>query len=107
MSLPPLNFAFRQFPQPQVAKVFGNQFADLQQESQIAALRGGSGTGALGDFDQADGLLLAEDRHKQEEIVGGIADGSVIGKTGLRRSGERLMPIRHAIQQGQMSRRAE
>ena len=100
----PQRLLFGEVPQPAGLQKVAGELAHLQQEPQIAALRGDPRAGPLKDFhDALRALVVVHRREHQQEVgrVGGgvfVAVGRVAG-AGMRGNQRALGALQHLVQQ--------
>ena len=101
-----------QMPQPPALEIVAGELADLQQEPQVAALRGHPRTGPLKNFDHALRTLIVVDRREHEQEVGRVGRrfGIVLRRVARARVGtdqRPSVPCKHLSQQASMLRLAD
>ncbi len=107
LELFPKRLLFRQMPQPPALEIVACEFANLQQESQVAALRRHPCAGSLKNFDDTLRTLIVVDRREHQQEVGRIGRrlGIVLRRLARARVGadqRALGPLEHLSQQATM-----
>ncbi len=82
--LVPQRLAIGEVPQLARLEKVARQIAHLQQELQIAALRGGRGAGPLENLDHASGILVELDRPEDQQEIAVVRGLAVLPFAGAR-----------------------
>ena len=100
----PQRLLFGQMPQPAGLQKVAGELAHLQQEPQVAALRGDARAGSLKDFHDALRALVVVHRREHEQEVGRVGGRLFVAvgrvaRAGMRRDQRALGAAQHLVQQ--------